>query len=151
MSDMPDMLRLTNLADYAVVVMTATARADACASAASIARVTGLSPATAAKLLNLLARGGLLASTRGATGGFRLARPAETISLVDIVEAIDGPIALTHCVAHGPSQCDVGAACCVSGHWPVINRAMREALSAVSLATLVAAAPAPMFAIPETV
>lgn len=145
------MLRLTNLADYAVVVMTAAARAGACASAASIARSTGLSAATAAKLLNLLARSGLLVSTRGAAGGFRLARPAGSISLVDIVEAIDGPIALTHCVAHGPQHCDVGAFCCVASHWPVINRAVRDALKSVNLATLAAVAPSPAPAEAEVV
>ncbi|MFN3288378.1 MAG: SUF system Fe-S cluster assembly regulator [Sphingomonadaceae bacterium] len=142
---MASMLRLTNLADYAVVVMSAAARSGTCTSAASIARSTGLPVATVAKLLNLLARGGLLTSTRGAAGGFRLARPAEAISLVDIVEAIDGPVALTHCAVHGPQSCDVGEACCVSPHWPLINRAVRDALASVSLATL-AALPAPALA-----
>ncbi len=139
------MIRLTNLADYAVVVMTAAARANACASAASIARTTGLSAATVAKLLNLLARGGLLDSRRGAAGGFRLARPAAQISLAEIIEAIDGPIALTHCAVQGPEHCDVGTGCSISPHWPVINRAVRDALASVTLAALAAqsAAPAP--------
>jgi FeS assembly SUF system regulator len=130
------MLRLTNLADYAVVVMTAAVRAEGCASAATIARATGLSAATAAKLLNLLARAGLLASTRGAAGGFRLARPAQAISLAEIVEAIDGPIALTHCVAHGHEQCEVGEGCTARGHWPIINQTVRRALASVTLDAL---------------
>lgn len=143
------MLRLTNLADYAVVVMTAAARANGCTSAASIARATGLSVATAAKLLNLLARGGLLASTRGAAGGFRLARPSDAISLVDIIEAIDGPIALTHCVARGHEQCEVGEGCTARGHWPIINQTVRAALASVSLATLARHAPAVELHLPE--
>lgn len=143
------MLRLTNLADYAVVVMTAAARADGCASAASIARTTGLSVATSAKLLNLLGRAGLLASTRGAAGGFRLSRPPEAISLIDIVEAIDGPIALTHCVAHGHEQCEVGEGCTARGHWPIINQTVRAALASVSLATLARHAPPLALPMPE--
>lgn len=136
------MMRLTNLADYAVVVMTAAARCDGCASATWIARVTGLPAATAAKLLNTLARAGLLASTRGASGGFRLARAAGAISLADIVEAVDGPIALTACVARGHEQCEVGNDCTARDHWGGVNLAVRGALAAVTLDRLAAERPA---------
>lgn len=131
------MMRMTNLADYAVVVMTAAARCDGCASAAWVARATGLSVATAAKLLNMLARGGLLVSTRGAAGGFRLARPAAGISLADIVEAVDGPIAVTSCVARAShAHCEVGDGCTARDHWPGVNVAVRGALAAVTLDSL---------------
>lgn len=130
------MIRLTNLADYAVVVMTAAARCDACASAARIAGLTGLPAPTAAKLLNALARAGLLVSTRGAGGGFRLARAADAITLADIVEAVDGPIALTACVGHQPERCELHGSCATAGAWPGVNRAVRGALAAVTLGQL---------------
>jgi len=132
------MMRLTNLADYAVVVMTAAARCESCTSASSIARVTGLGSATSAKLLNMLAKAGLLTSTRGAAGGFRLARPADAITLADIVEAVDGPIAVTSCVAHGHEDCSIGETCPTKDHWPGVNASVRGALAAVSLSQIMA-------------
>ena len=127
------MMRLTNLADYAVVVMTAAARCEGCASASFVARATGLSAATVAKLLNMLAHAKLLTSARGATGGFRLARPAVSITLADIVEAVDGPIALTSCVSKGHGQCEVGETCTARDYWPGVNDAVRASLAEVTL------------------
>jgi Rrf2 family protein len=90
---------------------------------------------TVAKLTGLLARGGLLRSHRGVAGGFSLAMPADAISLADIVEAIDGPIALTHC-ADGSADCGLHHQCRVKPHWEPLNRAVREALDKVSLLQL---------------
>lgn len=133
------MIRLTNLADYAVVVMTAAARSsDAKLSAACVALATGIPAPTVAKLMGTLKRAGLLASTRGVAGGFRLARPTVAISVADIVEAVDGPIALTSC-QHGPaalSACALEGSCAVRPHWGPINTAVRAALAAVTLADL---------------
>ncbi|MDT7933417.1 MAG: SUF system Fe-S cluster assembly regulator [Sphingomonadaceae bacterium] len=136
------MLRLTNLADYAVSVMAIAARQDGRASAARIAEATGLGAATAAKLLNLLAKAGLLTSARGACGGFVLARSAAEISLADVVEAVDGPIALTTCSSHGPVDCAVGATCPASHAWPQVSAGVRGALAAVTLSQI-AAGPMP--------
>jgi Rrf2 family protein len=89
------MLRLSNLADYGVVVMTTAARAAAdgrLTSAAQVSALTGIPAPTVAKLMGQLGRAGLLSSQRGVAGGFTLARGAAKISLADIVEAIDGPI-----------------------------------------------------------
>ena len=130
------MMRLTNLADYAVVVMTEAARCGGCASATRIAGKTGLPMPTAAKLLNALARAGLLVSTRGAGGGFRLSRCPTMITLADIVEAVDGPIALTGCVAKGHDHCEINADCTARDHWPSVNSAVRGALAAVTLGQL---------------
>ena len=92
-------MRLTHLADYAVVIMTAAARREAGArlSASELAQETGVPLPTTQKLMGRLAAEGLLTSVRGATGGFTLARPAGTISLADVVEAVEGPIAMTVC------------------------------------------------------
>ncbi|WP_448584992.1 SUF system Fe-S cluster assembly regulator [Thermaurantiacus sp.] len=131
------MLRLSNFADYGVVIMTAAGRAgDRLLSASHVSLQTGIPVPTVAKLMNQLARAGLLVSHRGVSGGFTLARPAATISLADIVEAIDGPIALTHCCTDHAETCEILLHCTVRLHWEPVNRAVREALSRVSLATL---------------
>lgn len=130
------MIRLTNLADYAVVVMTAAAKAhDPRLSAGAVSVMTGLPSPTVAKVMGLLARGDLLASTRGVAGGFALARPAVDITVADIVEAIDGPVALTQCIEHS-AGCALHSGCAVRPHWPLINDAVREALAAVTLAEI---------------
>ena len=144
------MIRLSNLADYAVVVMTAAARCpdtgdEARVSAAAIAAHTGIPAPTVAKLMGTLARAGLLVSTRGVAGGFRLAAAPSAITVASIVEAVDGPIALTNCQQGEVSACTLEGSCAVRPHWGPINAAVREALSAVTLAQLivpVAAAPA---------
>jgi FeS assembly SUF system regulator len=132
------MLRLSNLADYAVLVMTTLARAtpDSPMSATQVAAASGVPLPTVAKLLGQLARAGLLVSSRGVAGGFGLARPAREISLADMVEAIDGPIALTHC-AQGETDCDLAECCPVRPHWEPVNRAVRAALAEVALSELV--------------
>ncbi len=131
------MLRLTNLADYAVVVMTAAARCDGGSlSAASVAARTSIPAPTVAKIMGLLKRGGLLASSRGVAGGFRLASVPSAISVADIVEAVDGPIALTNCQHGEVSACALEGSCTVRPHWKPINVAVRAALAAVTLADL---------------
>jgi FeS assembly SUF system regulator len=142
------LIRLTNLADYAVVVMAAAAREpSAKLSAARVAELTMIPPPTVAKLMGTLARGGLLTASRGAAGGFTLSRDPAAISVAEIVEAVDGPIALTSCVGGDVQDCAMEGHCAIRGHWPPINQAVRGALAAVSLADLVqpaaAAAPAP--------
>ena len=131
------MIRLTNLADYAVLVMTAAARAtDARVSAARIAEATAIPVPTVAKLMGTLARAGLLVASRGVAGGFALARAPADISVAAIVEAVDGPIALTNCLSGDAHDCAIEGHCTVRGHWGPINRAVRAALEAVTLADL---------------
>jgi FeS assembly SUF system regulator len=128
-------VRLSHLADYAVVLMTAAARRPAGArlSATELSSETGVPLPTAQKLMGQLAGCGLLSSVRGAGGGFALARPAEGISLADIVEAVEGPIALTMCSDSNNHQCMLDAHCRVKPHIGVVGRAVRGALDAVSL------------------
>lgn len=146
------MLRLTNLADYSVVVMTAAARSPDCSlSAAAVAVRTGIPAPTVAKVMGLLKRAGLLASSRGVAGGFRLARATTAISVADIVEAVDGPIALTNCQQGEVSACALEGSCAVRPHWRPINIAVRAALAAVSLADLAGPAARPAIAQIEVV
>jgi len=131
-------MRLSNLADYAVVLMSAAARQ--CGSvplhAGLLAEQTGIPGPTAQKLVSGLARAGLLVSTRGTGGGVRLARPAAAISVADIIEAVEGPIALTSCVEEGRHDCALEGNCKVQPHWSVVNGAVRGALAQISLASL---------------
>lgn len=138
-------MRLTHLADYAVVMMTAAARRGAFdsgqervrVSAAELAQDTGVPLPTAQKLMGQLAGAGLLTSVRGAGGGFTLARPVTEISLADIVEAVEGPIAMTMCSgSDGPSECALDANCRVKPHMGIVSNAVRGALGAVSLEQL---------------
>ncbi|MEO5809771.1 MAG: Rrf2 family transcriptional regulator [Sphingomicrobium sp.] len=132
-------MRLTHLADYAVVMMTAAARRDAGArlTATDLADETGVPLPTAQKLMQRLAAAGLLSGTRGAGGGYALARPVTAISLADIVEAVEGPIAMTQCSgSEGPSDCALDAHCRVKPHMGIVGAKVRGALGAVSLQEL---------------
>lgn len=129
-------MRLSNLADYAVVTMAAAARhcGGARTSAAELAAETGLPAPTVQKVVSKLSAAGLLRAVRGARGGLQLARPAAAITLADIVEAVEGPIALTACVEG--IDCAVDHNCTVRPHWPMVNQALRGALAAIPLTQL---------------
>ena len=131
-------MRLTSLADYAVVVMAAAARRTAGErlSAGLLAEETGVPLPTAQKVMGRLASAGLLLSARGSGGGFRLARPAGGISLADIIEAVEGPIAMTNCIEGSIHDCALEGSCRVKPHLNAANDAVRGALAAVSLAQL---------------
>jgi FeS assembly SUF system regulator len=131
-------MRLTSLADYAVVVMAAAARRPAGArlSAGLLAEETGVPLPTAQKVMGRLALAGLLESARGTGGGFRLARAAPEISLADIIEAVEGPIAMTNCIEGSVHDCALEGSCRVKPHLNAANDAVRGALQGVSLEQL---------------
>ncbi len=132
-------MRLSSLADYAVVMMSAAARhcgGIARLNATVLAEETGVPLPTVQKLVSRLSAAGLIESTRGTGGGFRLSRPPASINLAEIIEAVEGPIALTSCVDGATQECCVEQSCRVKPHWNVVNRAVRGALADVSLASL---------------
>lgn len=131
-------MRLSNMADYAVVVMGAASRhcGSARVSATDLAIETGLALPTTQKLVSLLSKAGLLRSVRGSGGGIKLARPAAAITLADIIEAVEGPIALTTCIDSENHECLMEGSCRVRPHWAVVNNAVRGALAGVSLTSL---------------
>ncbi len=130
---------MSSLADYAVVMMSACARHCGCSrlNAGQLSGETGLPLPTVQKLVSRLSTAGLLRSSRGMGGGFTLARPPASISLAEIIEAVEGPIAMTTCVDHSRDECALDHHCAVKPHWPVVNEAVRGALAAVSLSALV--------------
>ena len=132
------MLRISKLTDYGTVVLAelaGTSRENV-VSATELAATTGIGVPTVSKLLKLLGRAGVVSSTRGAGGGYRLARPAEAISAADIIDALEGPLSITECSAED-SNCDYEDVCNVGGAWQRINKAIRSALEDVTLADLV--------------
>lgn len=132
------MFRLNRLTDYAVVVMSQMSMHDSSLrSAQQMARDTGIPLPTVAKVLNVLTREGLVASHRGATGGYALSRSAGQINVAEIIQALEGPIALTACVDSASGCCDVETLCPMRGTWDKVNDAIRDALSQVSLADLI--------------
>ena len=139
-------MRLSSMADYAVVVMAAAARhcGGARVSAIQLAEETGLPAPTVQKLVSRLAGAGLLRSSRGFGGGLKLARPAAAITVADIVEAVEGPIALTSCVESGRHDCTLEGACTVRPHWSLVNDALRDALASVPLTRFTEPAPSPL-------
>lgn len=131
-------MRLSSFADYAVVMMSAAARhcGHAQMNAAEMAAETNIPLPTVQKLISRLSSAGLLRSVRGAGGGFKLARPAAAITLADVIEAIEGPIAMAACVETGKHDCGLEGSCRMQPHWPVVNEAVRGALAGVSLTHL---------------
>ena len=134
-------MRLSNMADYAVVTMSAAARhcGGARTSASELAEETGIALPTTQKLVSILSKAGLLRSSRGSGGGIQLARPAAAISLADIIEAVEGPIAMTACVDGNKQDCAIESFCTVQPHWAIVNGAIRGALANVPLSQLSAA------------
>jgi FeS assembly SUF system regulator len=131
------MIRLNRLTDYAVVVLARMARSDEdVQTAPHLARETGIPLPTVAKTLTMLARDGLVTSQRGVAGGYALSRPAEMITMADIIAALEGPIALTACVDGAKGNCEVESFCTMRGHWDQVNRAIRQALDGLSLADM---------------
>ena len=133
------MFRLNRLTDYAVVVMSQLSdRRDALQSSQQIAHASGVPLPTVAKVLNTLSRDGIVESHRGASGGYALARPAAEIAVAEVIEALEGPIALTACVDDAPGYCEAANICPMHGSWNTVNRAIRHALEQVTLADMMA-------------
>ncbi len=131
-------MRLSNMADYAVVVMGAASRhcGGGRTSATELAVETGIALPTVQKLVSILTKAHLLRSVRGAGGGIQLARPAAAISLADIVEAVEGPIAMTECVKNSNCGCAIEPDCSVKPHMSMVNATVRGALAGINLTSL---------------
>lgn len=130
------MLRMGKLTDYATVVLASLAQEPARHRAATdLAERTRLSRPTVSKVLKELQRAGMVISSRGAQGGYRLARAPEQITAAQILDVFEGPIAITEC-SGASSQCGIERLCRVGGAWQRINAAIRRALEDVTLQQL---------------
>jgi len=138
------MLRLSKLGDYGTVIMAHIAcDAERCFSAAEVAAAIGVARPTVSKLLKILAREGLVVSHRGAKGGYSLARPPDQISIAQIIDAVEGRIAMTECSATA-GLCARESGCAVRSAWRRINEAVRTALEGVRLAEFAQPSSAPV-------
>jgi FeS assembly SUF system regulator len=130
------MLRMSRLTDYATVLLAALAgEPGRVQTATSLAEQTRIAAPTVCKLLKQLQRAALVTSTRGPRGGYQLARPAAHISAAAILDALEGPLALTDCSA-GHGNCEIEETCRVGRVWQRLNLAIRRSLYEVSLAQL---------------
>ena len=127
------MLRMGKMTDYATVVLASLAQEPAKhRAAAELAERTRLSRPTVSKVLKGLQRAGMVISSRGAQGGYQLARRPDQITAAQILDVFEGPIAITEC-SGASSQCGIERQCRVGGAWQRVNAAIRRALEDVTL------------------
>lgn len=127
------MLKISKLTDYGVVVLSRLADAGAVKlSTEDLVAQTGLALPTIRKVMKALADSGLVMAQRGAHGGYRLARAPAQIRMLDVVQAFEGPVALTEC-ASDDHQCDITASCSLSSNWGGINQLLTQVLARVTL------------------
>ncbi|MDQ7006713.1 MAG: Rrf2 family transcriptional regulator [Acidobacteriota bacterium] len=131
-------LKLTTTADYALRAMIHMAflPAEEPALKDAVARACHVPSSFMAKILRRLVRAGLLSSTRGAKGGFRLARPAGEISVLDVVTAIEGPLAVAPC-SSCPCDCPWCGACPADEVWREAQAKVEEVLRSRTLGDMV--------------
>jgi FeS assembly SUF system regulator len=133
------MIRISRLTDYGIMLMTNMARqaGPEVRTARDLSAEAHLPLPTVSKILKALSREGLLETHRGARGGFSLARPAAAISILEVIRALEGPVGITECSAHPAERCELELLCPVGRNWQIINRAVRSALEAITLADMV--------------
>ena len=130
------MLRISKMTDYATVILARLALAPQRQfTAAQLADQTHLAQPTVSKVLKLLLRRGLLTSTRGLHGGYRLARPAAEITAAQILDALEGPVALIECARH-VHHCSIESTCGVGRAWQRVSVALRRVLEEITLVDL---------------
>lgn len=128
------------MTDYAVVILAEMACGDgALMTASGLSERTALPEPTVAKVLKLLAKGGMINSCRGINGGYKLSRAPDDISMASVITSLEGPVQLTSCVSGGGECCSHSVKCSMRGKWNPVNEAMRRALEEVSLAQMLKA------------
>ena len=132
------MIKLSRLACYGVVILAEMADGQELRTASGLSEKTGLPEPTVAKVLKLLSKDGFVNSSRGVRGGYTLEKSPESISVADIVTALDGPIALTGCVDGKQENCRLEGICALRGCWDDINHAVRAALESQKLSSVLA-------------
>ena len=136
------MLRLTKKADYALMALKYLAEQaiatpkNTARSAKDIAEAYHIPPPLLAKILQTLAKAGLLISTAGSTGGYALARAAREITAFEVIRAIDGPLFITSCITiHG--TCDLAGHCTIKEPLRKVNDSIKDLLNGIRIGDLV--------------
>ena len=135
------MIRMNKLTDYGVVLLTTFAREPAQGvSARELSARTGIPQPTVVKLLKTLLKAGLLVSQRGTKGGYSLSKLPEEVPVAAVIEALEGPLAITECGM--PGTCEHERRCVARPNWTAVNDVIQQALSKVTLAEMTRPAPA---------
>jgi len=131
------MLRMSRLTDYSTVIMSYLARQPQDVhSVTSVAAALGVAVPTTSKILKMLVRRGLVQSTRGARGGYCLARAPERISVAEVIEAMEGDFGMTECSIEA-GLCVREASCPLRENWRRINQLIRGVLNQVTLTDMI--------------
>jgi len=143
------MLRITKETDYGILLLGKMNSDDSgeIHNARMLADASGISSAMVAKILHHLARGGILISTRGAGGGYRLERPADSISVAEVIRAIEGPISLVQC-GSDPGACEHEQGCPTRVNWSRINHVVEDALERMPVSEMAARCDCPLLTLP---
>ena len=131
------MLRITKQTDYGIVLLTHLAHQPERLFTAPVLSAEASLPAPmVSKILKALSREGILDSQRGVKGGYSLSRPADEITVAEIIGALEGPIGITECIDDTPGECGLAATCPARSNWNRINQAIRQALDGITLADM---------------
>lgn len=133
------MIRIAKLTDYAIVLLSyfASDPEQPVHNARDLAEMAKVPLPTVSKILKALSHGDIVVSQRGINGGYRLAREPQSISIADIITAVEGPIAMTECSVEPAGLCDLEGVCPVGANWQKINRVVGQALKGLTLADMV--------------
>ena len=131
------MLKLSKKSDYGLIAVKhlATRGIDEAQSAADIAEIYGISATLLAKVLQKLARGGLVTAHHGSAGGYRLAKNPSEISALDVISAVDGPVFITSCTTHR-GECFQSPTCTVREPLRRVNESIMQVLSTVTISQM---------------
>lgn len=130
------MIRIGKLADYALLVTNHLVKSpDTLCTTEDLAKATGLPLATVRKLLKKLVDGDVIQSYRGIHGGYRLGVSADSVSVADVIRAVEGPIAITEC-AHHDNTCGLATNCDLKDNWSYVNRVVHMVLEHITLADM---------------
>ncbi len=132
------MIKLSRMADYAILLVCKMSNDEnKVYSSQELSIVTSLKITTISKILTKLTKANVTDSIRGVSGGYKLTMQAEDISVGNIIDIIDGKVALTICVEEGENHnCNLVSLCPSQSNWQIINNTVREALNSVSIAEM---------------
>ncbi len=127
------MLKIGKLTDYAMLIMSELAKTpEVTLSATFLAEALHLTSPTVSKVLKMLSEGDLVESVRGAEGGYYLARAARQITLIDIITAMEGELAMMDCCQRN-RRCAIESLCTMRENWQRINKIVQTMLAKLTI------------------
>ncbi len=131
------MFKLSKKTDYALIAVKhlATHAENGSCSASDIAAAYGISTTLLAKVLQKLAKRGLVTARHGSSGGYKLVKPAREITALEVISAIDGPLSITSCVTHR-GECDQTSTCTVREPLRRVNESILQVLGTVTISQM---------------